>query len=246
MMSKMSIPTTNSILPSTWKDKDVLSETDDWIACYKPAGKSVVEATQFLKQAGIKFSIIYELDPEISGPILLAKTLEVRNFLKNMYGSDGFTFIFYAWGVPHKSCPSEWTCDLSIAWDNQKKRSYPSSTKGKKAATTFQIVQKFGTYHLFKCTTHYLRIQQLQIHSHFSYFDILGDALWTTDNHLVFLEQLKQNVKNPSSKPISEGLHLALTEVYFTFNEKIMKLEVPFPHNFEILSKTLVRYLPKG
>ena len=245
-MSKMSTPTTNSILPSTWKGKDVIAETNDWIACYKPAGKSVAEVTQFLKKAGIKFSSIYGLDKEIAGPILLAKTLEVRNFLKNLYGSDGFTFVFYAWGIPHKTCPDEWICNLSIAWDDHKQRSYPSLKKGKKTATTFQKVQTLGAYHLFKCSTHYLRTQQLQIHSHFSYFDILGDTLWTTDNHLVYLEALKQNIKNPSSKPITEGLHLALAEVYFTFNEKSINLEVPLPHNFDVLSKTLARYLPEG
>ena len=245
-MSKMSTPITNSILPSTWKDKGIIAETNDWIACHKPAGKSVAEATHFLKQAGIKFSSIYGLDTEIAGPILLAKTLEARNFLKNLYGSDGFSFTFYAWGIPHKPCPDEWTCDLSIAWDEHKQRSYPSLKKGKKAATRFQKVQTLSSYHLFKCSTHYLRTQQLQIHAHFSYFDILGDTLWTTDNHLVYLEQLKQNIKNPSSKPITEGLHLALTEVHFTFNEKSIKLEVPLPQTFEVFSKTLARYLPEG
>ncbi len=237
--------TTNSILPSTWKGKDIIAETNDWIACHKPAGKSAIETTQFLKQAGVKFSFVYRLDTEIAGPILLAKTLEARNLLKNLYGSDGFTFTFYAWGIPHKPCPNEWTCDLSIAWDDQKQRSYPSLKKGKKATTRFQKIQTLGSYHLFKCSTHYLRIQQLQIHSHFSYFDILGDTLWTTNNRLVYLEQLKQNIKNPSSKPITEGLHLALTEVYFTFNDKPIKLEVSLPKNFEVLSKTLARYLPK-
>ena len=244
-MSKMSILTMNSILLSTWRGKDVIDETNDWITCYKPAGRSLEESTQFLKQAGVKFSSVYGLDTEIAGPILLAKTLEARNFLKNLHGSDGFTFVFYAWGIPHKPCPDEWICDLSIAWDDQKKRSYPSLKKGKKAATTFQKIQTLGTYHLFKCSTHYLRTQQLQIHSHFSYFDILGDTLWTMDDHLVFLEQLKQNIKNSSAKPITKGLHLALTEVHFTFNEKPIKLEVPLPHNFDVLSKTLARYLPK-
>ena len=241
----MSTPITNSILPSTWKDKGLIAETNDWIACHKPAGKSVAEATQFLKQDGIKFSSVYELDTEIAGPILLAKTIEARNFLKNLYGSDGFIFSFYAWGIPHKPCPDEWICNLSIAWDELKQRSYPSLKQGKKAATRFQKIQTLDTYHLFNCSTHYLRTQQLQIHAHFSYFDILGDTLWTTDNHLVYLEQLKQNIKNPSSKPITEGLHLALTEVQFTFNEKSIKLEVPLPKTFEVFSKTLARYLPK-
>ena len=242
-MSKMSTPIMNSIPPLTWKDKNILSETNDWIACYKPAGKSVEDTTQFLKQAGVKFSSIYTLDPEISGPILLAKTLEARNFLKNLCGSDGFTFTFYTWGLPHKVCPSEWTCNLSIAWDDHKKRSYPSLKKGKKAETSFQIIQTLGSYHLFKCTTRYLRTQQLQIHSHFSHFDILGDTLWTTDNHLVYLQQLKSDVKNPSLKPVTEGLHLALTHVEFMTPEKTVRLEVPLPHTFDVFSKTLTRYL---
>lgn len=242
-MSKMFTPTMNSTLLSTWKDKHIFAETNDWIACYKPAGKSIEDVTQFLKQAGIKFSSIYTLEPEISGPILLAKTLESRNFLKNLYGSDGFLFTFYAWGFPHKACPAEWTCDLSIAWDDQKKRSFPSLKKGKKTATQFQINQTLGSYHLFKCTTHYLRTQQLQIHSHFSYFDILGDTLWTTDNHLVYLQQLKSDVKNSSIKPITEGLHLALARVEFMTSEKPISLEVPLPHIFEVFSKTLARYL---
>lgn len=242
-MSKMFTQTMNLILPSIWKRNSIISDTNHWIVVYKLAGQSVEALIQPFKEVNVKFFPIYRLDTDISGPILFAKTIEVRDFLKNLYGSDGFTFTFSTWGMVHKPCPSEWTCDLSIAWDEKKKRSYPSLKKGKKAKTTFKLIQTLGTYHLFECHTHYLRTQQIQTHAHFSYFDILGDTLWTNNDHLIFLEQLKPNVKNPSFKPISEGLHLALNEIIFKFHGELVKLEAPLPHSFNVLNKILARYL---
>ena len=223
---------------------EILSETIDWFCAKKPANISTQSFIEALKKerSEQKFSPVYDLDDPIEGPVLFAKSLESRAFLKNAYGSDDFLFTFYAWGKCHKKLPESWTCDLSIAWDEQKKRSYPSKN-GKKSMTHFSVLNELGDYVYLKCTTHYLRKQQLQTHAHYSGVDILGDSLWTPDEHLVYLEDLKKSVKNSSNKPISSGLHLYLAAVEFPSQSGNTLLQIDEPKSWAVLQKMLERYL---
>jgi len=223
---------------------DVLSETKEWLCVNKPSNCSSQTFVQKLKSKfqDKKFSCIYDLDEDISGPILLAKTLNARNFLKNAYGSDGFAFTFYAYGCQNKPCPESWKCDLSIAWDDQKKRSYPSKKNGKKSLTYFSVENNYGNYLKVKCLTHYLRKQQLQIHSHFSYFDILGDHLWVQNPKFIYLNDFKDSVKNPSHSPIFQGIHLILTQVKFDFEGNTISINPPLPNAWQLIEKTLMNY----
>ena len=223
---------------------EVLSETEEWLCVSKPNTCTSQTFLQTLKSKfqDKKFSCIYDLDEDISGPLLLAKTLEARNSLRNNYGSDGFTFTFYAYGYKNKPCPESWECDLSVAWDDQKKRSYPSKKKGKKSLTYFYIEEDYGDYLKVKCSTHYLRKQQFQIHSHFSYFDILGDHLWTPVTKFIYLNDFKDFVKKPSDEPIIKGLHLFLSQVKFDFNGNTVSINQPLPKSWEVIDKTLKNY----
>ena len=93
-----------------------------------------------------------------------------------------------------------------------------------------------------KCNTHYLRKQQLQTHAHYSGVDILGDSLWTPDEHLIYLEDLKKSVKNPNNKPISSGLHLYLGSIEFSNNIEKTHLQIDEPQAWSVLKKLLMRY----
>lgn len=222
---------------------EVLSETLNWFCVNKQANTSMQLLVEALKKErpAQKFSPVYDLDDPIEGPVLFAKTLETRAYLKNAYGSDAFLFTFYAWGKCYKKLPESWTCDLSIAWDEQKKRSYPSKA-GKKSITSFSVLDTIGNYVFFKCTTHYLRKQQLQTHAHYSGIDILGDSLWTPDEHLVYLEDLKKSVKNSSNKPISSGLHLYLASIEFPNKTEKAHIQIDEPKAWSVLKKLLARY----
>ena len=223
---------------------EILSETLDWFCAKKPANISTQSLVEALKKERLeqKFSSVYDLEEPIEGPVLFAKSLESRASLKNAYGSDDFLFTFYAWGKCYKKLPEAWTCDLSIAWDEQKKRSYPSKN-GKKTITNFSVLNVLGDYVYLKCTTHYLRKQQLQTHAHYSGVDILGDSLWTPDENLVYLEDLKKSVKNSSNQPISSGLHLYLASVEFSNISEKIHVQIPAPKSWTVLQKMLERYL---
>ena len=223
---------------------EILSETLDWFCVRKPAMFSTKLLAEELKKErpGEKFSQVYDLDDEIDGPVLFAKSLEARAYLKNAYGSDDFLFTFYTWGKCHKKLPTSWLCDLSIAWDDHKKRSYPSKD-GKKTNTQFSVLNEFGCYVFLKCETHYLRKQQIQTHAHFSGFDILGDTLWTPEAKLIYLKDLKKSVKNASNKAIVSGLHLYLASVTFTNQGSPMQIQIDAPKYWDVLKKTLERHL---
>lgn len=191
------------------------------------------------------FSSIYNLDTEVSGPVLFAKTLEARKFLRNAYGSDAFILAFEAlgwlnwlFGVDRKPCPEQWICDLSIAWDAVKQRSYPSKTLGKKSCTHFVLSETYGSYGYFTGFTHYLRPQQIQVHAHFShYFDIVGDTLWIPDAHYVYPPHSWKTSK--PNEPIYPALHLAFTTLSFPFNGEIITLHQDSPKAWISVEKVL-------
>ena len=223
---------------------EILSENPDWLCAIKPNNCTTQVFVQTLKSILVetKFACIYDLDENVAGPVLLAKNINARNFLKNAYGSNCFKFTFYAYGSCHKLSPNHWECDLSIAWDEQKKRSYPSKQTGKKASTHFTIEKVYGNYVYVKCVTHYLRKQQISIHSHFSYFDILGDNLWNAHPQFIYLENLKNIVKKPSYAPIFSNLHLLLTQVEFEFQGQPISISYPLPKNWQLIEKVLTNY----
>lgn len=223
---------------------EILSETPEWVCVDKKPGVSTEAVLQQFKRdrRGSKFSCIYALDADVNGFLLLAKTLDARDCLKNAYGSDQLTFTFACVGKRHTVGPKDWTCDLSIAWDACKQRSYPNKN-GKKTFTNFRIQGEYGPYLSVLATTKFLRPQQIQTHSHFTFFDILGDDLWIPCPHWVYLEDLKSSVKKSTNSPISTGLHLALIRLVFNFMGTQVVLEKPEPKQWLVLGKVLERYV---
>ena len=220
-----------------------LAETSDRFFIEKQAGISTHALLEQLRQEHPSEYLVpvYNLDNELSGPVLISKNPQTTDVLRNTYGSNQFSFTFYCWGKAHSACPKDWTCDLSIAWDASKNRAYPSKD-GKKSYTRFTILKRYGNFLLLECYTNYLRQQQLQIHAHFSYFDILGDTLWCTDPHYIYLENFKSFVKNSTQKPISSGLHLHLAHVAFPLNGSTAELSSQCPKNWERIEKFLQKY----
>ena len=220
-----------------------LAETSDGFFIEKQAGIPTHVLLENLRKEHPSeyLAPVYYLDDEVSGPLLISKHPQITEFLRNAYGSNQFLFTFYCWGKAHTTCLEDWICDLSIAWDVSKNRSYPSKD-GKKSSTHFTILKRYGNFLLLECRTNYLRRQQLQIHAHFSCFDILGDTLWCTEPHYIYLEDFKSFVKNPTKKPISSGLHLHLTRVEFPLNGISVKFSSPCPKTWERIEKFLQKY----
>lgn len=220
-----------------------LAETSDWFFIEKQAQIPARVLLEDLRKAcpSDYFAPVYFLDDEVSGPLLISKNPRTTELLRNTYGSNQFAFIFRCWGKAHSTCPENWTCDLSIAWDTSKNRAYPAKD-GKKSATQFTVQKRYGNFLLLECRTNYLRRQQLQIHSHFSYFDILGDTLWCAEPHYIYLEDFKSFVKNSQRKPISSGLHLYLSHVEFLSNDSTIEINSQLPKHWVRIEKFLQKY----
>lgn len=220
-----------------------LAETSDWLFVEKQIGVSFRTLLDGVRRdvSGEYFASVYNLDDEVAGPFLMCKNQPATECLRNAYGSNLFLFTFYCWGKVHTSCPDNWTCDLSIAWDASKSRAYPSKT-GKKSMTQFFVQKRWGDFMLLECRTNYLRKQQLQIHSHFSYFDILGDTLWCAEPKYLYLEDFKNFVKKSNRKPIASGLHLHLTCVEFSLNGISANVFMPPPKAWNRIEKFLQKY----
>lgn len=220
-----------------------LAETSDSFFVEKQARIPTRTLLESLRQEcpSEYFMPVYYLDDEVSGPLLVAKSPESSEQLRNAYGSNQFTFVFHCWCKVHTECPEQWTCDLSIAWDPTKGRAYPSKD-GKKSATQFTVQKRWGKFLFLECQTNYLRHQQLQIHTHFSYVDILGDTLWCQEPHYLYLEDFKRFVKNSQHKPIVSGLHLHLSRVTFSLKNTPFEIQLQSPKHWERIEKFLEKY----
>lgn len=223
-----------------------LAETSDWLFVEKQAQIPAHVLLESLRQEHHLgyFAPIYNLDDELSGPLLIGKNPTTTEQLRNAYGSNQFTFIFHCWGKAHTACPEHWICDLSIAWDTTKNRAYPSKD-GKKSATEFTIQKHWNDFLLLECRTNYLRRQQLQIHTHFSHVDILGDTLWSKEPNYLYLEDFKRFVKNSQRKPITSGLHLHLSRVKFSLNGSPIEIHLQTPASWIRIEKFLEKYTKK-
>ena len=220
-----------------------LAETSDWLFIEKQghvSSHALLESLRKEHPLGY-FAPVYNLDDGLSGPLLVGKNQQMTEQLRNTYGSNQFSFVFYCWGKAHTLCPDSWTCDLAIAWDSIKNRAYPSKD-GKKSATQFTVQKRWGKFLLLECHTNYLRRQQLQIHAHFSYFDILGDDLWCSGPNYIYLEDFKTFVKNPNRKPITSGLHLHLAQVKFPLNGSLIEVNLQLPKSWARIEKFLKKY----
>ncbi len=220
-----------------------LAETSDWLFIEKQAQVPTRVLLARLRQEhpSAYFAPIYNLDDELSGPLLIGKNAKTTEQLRNAYGSNRFLFIFHCWCKAHTTCPEQWTCDLSIAWDSVKNRAYPSKD-GKKSVTEFIIQKRWGNFLLLECRTNYLRHQQVQLHTHFSYVDILGDMLWCKEPHYLYLEDFKHFVKNSQHKPIASGLHLHLSYVEFSLNNSPTVTHLKPPKDWSRIEKFLEKY----
>ena len=221
----------------------LLAETSDWLCIEKQAAISSCTLLEDVCRSfpGKYFAPIYDLDDGVAGPFLVARNQQATESLRNAYGSNQFLFTFIGLGKSHTLCPACWNCDLSIAWDAAKHRSYPSKD-GKKSITQFLVQKRWGDIVWVECRTNYLRKQQIQTHAHFSYVDLLGDTLWCKEPKYLYLEDFKHFVKKSNQKPIFQGLHLYLSLVTWKLNDVSVDVSLPQPKMWARIEKFLQKY----
>ena len=186
---------------------------------------------------------IYNLDAEISGVLLYAKTEEAETLLKNAAGSGQLSFKYHLL-VSQAPADRSLLCDLPIAKHFHEKRMLVSHKTGKKCATRFQYLRSYGQYELWEAESTELRVHQTRLHAAESGLKIVGETLYS-DGGQIHLSRLKRDFKRSDDReaPIYPHLCLHLVELGIRLPDfETDSVCAPLPNRFETLLKRLDTY----
>lgn len=179
----------------------VLAEGDDWIALNKPSGLAVREypwdgkrpnldaalntqlqagKPELVRRGATLLGSMYYLDPEISGVAVFGKSREGLAELRNRFGSGDcvFTFLFISGPKPDamEGCV---TADAPLLPHNTKPKMIPSTAKGKKSFTEFNLkAQSAAGWTIWEARTQFFRPHQVRAHAAVLGFPVMGDTLY--------------------------------------------------------------------
>jgi len=175
------------IEPSVPDEIEILQETDDWIAVYKPAPLPMHPGGRYFKNtltamledmgyADLK--IVHRLDAVTSGIVLFAKTktFAQRAMTEFAEGRVLKTYFAEVAGVPEEN---------SVIINTPIKRktgfvfeSNPDLTNAKPAETTFTVVERKEDSAIIKCEPKTGRTHQIRLHLEHWGYPIIDDPIY--------------------------------------------------------------------
>lgn len=117
---------------------------------------------------------IYPLEPEVTGPVLMALHETVAAELRNAHGSGALRFAFRVVAAVGEGEELR-LCEAPIAYDSRRGIGIVSARRGKKAHTVFRLLHQAQGYALWEAETKYLRYSQIRLHARELGLRVVGD-----------------------------------------------------------------------
>jgi len=183
---------------------------------------------------------VTDLDAECAGPVLLTRSRETAEELKNQFGSGAFSFTyeFITQSTPGED-PLE--CDLPLSRHDRLPRMLVSHTTGKITHTNFSMVNSVGAYALCSAQTHFPRRHQVLLHALESGLPVLGDRIYARSNPIM-LSRLKRDYhfrRDRDERPLYDAPAYYLKELKISEN---LTISMPTPPRWQGLVKQLQKY----
>lgn len=178
---------------------------------------------------------VFSPEPDLAGPMILAKNSESSDFLRNALGSNRFRFEYLlvtAAKVPESSL----LCDLPIGTHRDKPCAVISHRYGKKSSTKFTKLQETASISLWRAETELPRMDQVRIHAFELGIPVFKDNLYCGEaaEPTVLAGKAERKLLSRFS-----GLGIGLTRINVSLGDSAMHLvEAP-------LSKPLLVLLNK-
>lgn len=186
----------------------------------------------------------HRLDFETTGVFLLAKTRAALITLANHFGSEipRKTYIALVQGHPAQL---EFTQDQPLAPDRFHPGVMRVSRHGKKSETSFVVAERFRIAALVEAHPRTGRTHQIRVHLKHAGFPILGDRLYGGGELL--LSAIKRRYRPSGDEPErplirSLALHAWRLELPHPATGLPVRIEAPWPKDFEVALKYLRRY----
>ncbi|MGC6606080.1 MAG: hypothetical protein ACON5O_04930 [Lentimonas sp.] len=178
----------------------VLAETDEWLALYKLGGLALREypwdtqpnldaalnrqlqagKPELVNRGASIFGSVYYMDPAISGVALFGKQRESLAELRNHFGSGDMDFRFtFVSGAKPNELEDRFTADAPLLPHDVKPKMIPSTAKGKKSFTDFELLsESLAGYTLWEARASFFRVHQVRAHAAVHGIPVLGDDLY--------------------------------------------------------------------
>lgn len=231
----------------------IIFENDDFIVINKPPFiSSLDERTQDKHQSILRLAkgyhadaqLCHRLDKETSGVLAIAKHPESYRHLSMQFENRHVTKRYHAVvnGVHDFDSISVY---LPIAPLKDGTAVKIDRVKGKPAETVFFTKKVYHNHTLVECIPITGRMHQIRIHLQCLKAPIVGDPTYGGDE--IYLSQLKIkkfNLKKGTEEmPLIKRVALhAHSLTFMLMNDEVVKIEAPYPKDFEVLVKQLDKF----
>lgn len=228
----------------------ILFENDDFVVVNKPPFFSSLDdrngdTVNMLKMARMEYEdiqIAHRLDKETSGALVFAKNPEAYRNISMQFEHRQVEKVYHAI-VDGQHSFEQLEIDLPIAIGS-KGVVRIDRAEGKRAETCFQTLELFRHYSLVECKPKTGRMHQIRIHLATQRASITGDALY--GGKPLMLSKIKRGYKlskDQEELPILKRFALhAKTIAFKLMNEEIVRVEAPYPKDFETGIKMLEKF----
>lgn len=187
---------------------------------------------------------VHSLDADAGGVLLFARKKDARAELVDQFNGQQswITYTVLAHGTPAKD---EFEIDARLARNRRDAESFRvSSGKGKRAATSVKVLERFRGCALLECRPVPDRSHQVRVHLGHAGHPLVGDHLY--GGKLLLLSRLKHDYKlkkNRSEKPLIDrpALHAGQLCFQHPFNGERVTIVAPPAKDISVA----VRYLRK-
>lgn len=243
----------------------VLAEAEGWIALDKPAGLAVREypwdgkcpnldaalngqlqagKPELVRRGATMFGSVYYMDPVMSGVALFAKNRDALTKLKNSFGSAecAFRFIFVS-GPKPLELEGRFTADAPLLPHNVKPKMIPSTAKGKKSFTDFELLaeSEFG-FTVWEARTTLFRPHQVRAHASVHGLAVMGDVTYDGPEVPTRRDLLPKKKGGGLNVPAFNGLALHLEQCKIADG---LDVSSELPKGLSLFLKRLGVELPK-
>lgn len=209
----------NVIEPSVPDEIEILQETEDWIAVFKPAplpmhpgGRYFKNTlTAMLEEMGYPdLKIVHRLDAVTSGIVLFAKTKAFAQKAMTEFAEGRVQKTYYAEvsGVPDEDT-------VTITAPIRRKTGFvfesnPDLTNAKPAETTFTVVERKEHSAIIKCEPKTGRTHQIRLHLEHWGYPIIDDPIYGIHGDKTSKKAQKTGISLVSSGLVIKGLGVNL------------------------------------
>lgn len=234
---------------------EVIAETGNWIALYKPSGllsipdrkQSEPSLKDQLNERFGKVWVVHRLDKNTSGLILFAKDEETHKYLSKQF--EERTVEKYYLGLVHgQPAHEQGSVDAPIMEHPVKKATYITHQKGKPSLTEYKILKTYGMYSWMEFQIHTGRTHQIRVHMKQIGHPIVCDELYGSETPVLLStikrKKFKLSKDAEEEKPLLNRLALHAWKLVFQdLDGSTVALEAPLSKDLKALLQQFEKWM---